>query len=175
MDQLKFIIKKYEMDVENKRHLRKRTHIIRSIKKYWEANNSEECPICYEPMKIKTIVITKCYHMFCDECIIRHHENNEKCPICRRPVDYYDIIAQISSVRYCTINKKLLDEKKEEEPNESIEVPPQVNQIDIFVATSLTICVSFANLLIGSLLVYYCTVLVVSIVLLENVIVYRLI
>jgi hypothetical protein len=81
MDQLNFIVKKYDLSVENKRHGRKRTKIIRAIKRYWEENNPEECPICYEPLKIETIVITKCYHMFCDECIIRHHKNNDKCPL----------------------------------------------------------------------------------------------
>jgi len=58
----------------------------RRIKQLEDSNYSEECPICYDTIKPNDYVITKCCHIFCQECIIKHIiiGNNHFCPYCRR-------------------------------------------------------------------------------------------
>lgn len=41
-----------------------------------------ECPICLDPLKNKTKIITKCNHTFCIECFFNLYE--PVCPLCRK-------------------------------------------------------------------------------------------
>ena len=55
-----------------------------------------ECPICYNPIKERNRVVTKCGHLFCLECITHHtisnlnsvssHSSNLACPMCRTSI-----------------------------------------------------------------------------------------
>jgi len=44
-------------------------------------NSTNECIICYE--KIKTGIITKCNHYYCNNCIDNWLLINQNCPFCR--------------------------------------------------------------------------------------------
>ena len=46
-------------------------------------NVDDDCPICYNPLKLHTIVKTNCGHAFHKECIDRWLERVEQCPLCR--------------------------------------------------------------------------------------------
>ena len=63
------------------------------IKQLEESNYSEECPICYDPIKKDEYIITNCQHIFCQKCIIHHIivGNNETCPYCRQDCKADDI------------------------------------------------------------------------------------
>lgn len=55
-----------------------------------------ECPICYNPIKERNRVVTKCGHLFCLECITHHtisnvntvssHSSGLACPMCRTSI-----------------------------------------------------------------------------------------
>lgn len=54
--------------------------IKKEINKY--DTSVENCPICYEK---ETNIITKCYHMFCIDCLQTHlNRNTNSCPLCRK-------------------------------------------------------------------------------------------
>ena len=44
----------------------------------------DDCPICMEPIDNKrNVIITKCNHQFCSECLLNEMNNRNTCPICR--------------------------------------------------------------------------------------------
>ncbi|KAK7378026.1 hypothetical protein VNO80_03462 [Phaseolus coccineus] len=50
-----------------------------------------ECPICLSsPMDI---VITRCAHIFCRDCILRSLETRSRCPLCRRQLSESDLFS----------------------------------------------------------------------------------
>lgn len=57
----------------------------------------QECPICLQV--IKNEIITKCNHIFCDSCLIKHIKINTTCPICRNTCYMNTIIDQIHPSR----------------------------------------------------------------------------
>lgn len=47
----------------------------------------QECPVCLE-VKVCDIMLTRCKHSFCKECIVEWHNSQEErktCPLCREP------------------------------------------------------------------------------------------
>ena len=46
----------------------------------------EECPICYEELGDKKILVTACGHKFCLGCIPKHIANSNSCPMCRADI-----------------------------------------------------------------------------------------
>ena len=42
-----------------------------------------ECSICLEDIKKKNIIVTNCYHIFCDKCLFNNFKCSDKCPLCR--------------------------------------------------------------------------------------------
>lgn len=52
-----------------------------------EAQQINQCSICYESMENKSIVKTSCNHTFCLDCVIKNRNNNKNtghlCGICR--------------------------------------------------------------------------------------------
>ena len=43
-----------------------------------------DCPICMDPIDdAKNVIITKCKHQFCSDCLLREMNNRHTCPICR--------------------------------------------------------------------------------------------
>ena len=43
-----------------------------------------DCPICMDPIdNRKNVIITKCNHQFCSECLLKEMNNRNTCPICR--------------------------------------------------------------------------------------------
>jgi hypothetical protein len=57
----------------------------------------QECPICLQV--INNEIITKCNHIFCDNCLIKYITLKTTCPICRNACDLNYIIDQIQSSR----------------------------------------------------------------------------
>ena len=57
----------------------------------------QECPICLQVMKNE--IITKCNHIFCDNCLIKHIKIKTTCPICRDVCNLNNIIDQIDPSR----------------------------------------------------------------------------
>jgi hypothetical protein len=53
--------------------------------KEYKIQQKNECIICYEILT-ESMLITRCNHAFCDNCIINYlNLYNELCPICRNP------------------------------------------------------------------------------------------
>lgn len=43
-----------------------------------------DCPICMDPIdNTRNVIITKCKHQFCSDCLLREMNNRHTCPICR--------------------------------------------------------------------------------------------
>jgi hypothetical protein len=98
--QLNLLRKYYNLKKNNnsKKFLISQLSPIRSkqirIKQIELSNFQEECPICFNMTNTESYFITKCTHIFCQECIIRHilSNNNEFCPLCRDKIESADII-----------------------------------------------------------------------------------
>ena len=48
--------------------------------------DEKQCPVCYEKIGKNNYTITKCNHIFCNDCIFRSINENGKCPCCREPL-----------------------------------------------------------------------------------------
>jgi len=74
------------------------------IKQLVLSNYEEECPICLNMTDNECYFITKCTHIFCQECILRHilSNNNDFCPLCRDKIESTDIIID-------SISEKILE------------------------------------------------------------------
>ena len=46
-------------------------------------NDKTRCLICLSQLELKKILITKCKHFFCLECILENFNYNHSCPLCR--------------------------------------------------------------------------------------------
>lgn len=98
--QLNLLRKYYNLKKNNnsKKFLISQLSPIRSkqlrMKQIELSNFQEECPICLNMTNTESYFITKCTHIFCQECIIRHilSNNNEFCPLCRDKIESADII-----------------------------------------------------------------------------------
>ena len=69
----------------------------------------EECPICYQVIKDRDYIITKCNHKFCNNCLFNSLKINSDCPICRQEIFKFDKIKElnfenISALTYRTGN-----------------------------------------------------------------------
>jgi len=42
-----------------------------------------ECPICYEIFHKQYTTVTKCFHIFCKQCLSNWLKINNNCPACR--------------------------------------------------------------------------------------------
>ena len=74
-----------------------------------ESEQDIECPICYNPIKDRNRVVTKCGHLFCLECITHHtisivnsvssDSSGLACPMCRMSIiDHnHDVYPHINS------------------------------------------------------------------------------
>jgi hypothetical protein len=59
----------------------------RKILKEYKINNCEECVICYKMLTDK-MLITRCLHAYCDNCIVSYlNLYSMNCPICRHYCD----------------------------------------------------------------------------------------
>lgn len=89
-----------------------KVHSINEIIQNIKSNNEEsflernlntitkrECGICYEPIEMGNLGITKCGHHSCYECLIKTHESTNKCPYCRRILYINDIYLVDDKIR----------------------------------------------------------------------------
>lgn len=45
---------------------------------------NDECSICFDPLQMETVAITRCKHAFCNKCIFKYVFSHSKtCPMCR--------------------------------------------------------------------------------------------
>lgn len=78
-----------------------------NIKNY-KINNQEECVICYKVLTDK-MLITRCLHAYCDECIIKYlNLYSESCPICRKYYDSYWFIYD-KQIKEEDLNKLIIE------------------------------------------------------------------
>ncbi|XP_030380835.1 TNF receptor-associated factor 6-like [Scaptodrosophila lebanonensis] len=43
-----------------------------------------ECPMCFEPVRLREPMATKCGHVFCSVCIVAALHQSHKCPLCNK-------------------------------------------------------------------------------------------
>ena len=43
----------------------------------------DDCPICKEELRETNLCKTKCGHIYCLSCMIKHSKSNNLCPLCR--------------------------------------------------------------------------------------------
>ena len=48
--------------------------------------NSQECPVCYDCIKSNNYIVTKCNHIFCNDCLFNALSKNSCCPMCRQEI-----------------------------------------------------------------------------------------
>lgn len=53
----------------------------------------EECFIC---TNVKDIIVTKCGHKFCDECVVKL--SNDNCPLCKSDVNMDELADMLSKL-----------------------------------------------------------------------------
>uniref|UniRef100_A0A6C0JLM9 RING-type domain-containing protein n=1 Tax=viral metagenome TaxID=1070528 RepID=A0A6C0JLM9_9ZZZZ len=76
------MLKKYELylqDLFNKKQM-----VMMKQKKEEIERESENCPICYDPLTSMSVL--KCGHIFCVTCTISHFRQGDSCPLCRTQI-----------------------------------------------------------------------------------------
>jgi len=54
------------------------------LEKEKRVHSNDECAICFEPLQIDSIAITRCKHAFCSKCIFHYVSHHSSCcPMCR--------------------------------------------------------------------------------------------
>ena len=48
-----------------------------------ESNKNKTCSICLDAIGKTDVFVTKCNHMFCGTCILKHASASNLCPLCR--------------------------------------------------------------------------------------------
>ena len=66
---------------QNARHVNRMVDTIR--KYYAQQEQTENCPVCFEPIEANKLYISGCCHYLCDACANHVIQVNNKCPICR--------------------------------------------------------------------------------------------
>jgi hypothetical protein len=64
---------------------RPKFNICNTIEKNELTNACELCAICYEK---ESNVITTCYHMYCEKCILKWTRKHDTCPMCRTQLEH---------------------------------------------------------------------------------------
>jgi len=75
------------------------------------------CPVCYENIQDKNYIVTKCNHVFCNDCLFQSLKVNSTCPICRedifnfklKEINNEDVLTLESNVKRlkCDVSHKL--------------------------------------------------------------------
>ena len=89
-------IKEYKDDIG---HLEARKSLFTTLQNRVKEVVTEPCPICYDV--IEKVTLTKCSHIFCEDCIMTYIKGKSKveCPMCRTSLDVKkDIGFSIDSV-----------------------------------------------------------------------------
>ena len=85
-----------ELAKESIVHLEARRNLFESLNERIEQAQNEPCSICYE--EIEKITLTKCSHIFCEECIREYCKGKShiECPMCRTELNVHkDIVFDI--------------------------------------------------------------------------------
>ena len=61
-------------------------------------SSNQKCPICYETIKNKNIIVTNCNHTFCSNCILRLNRSSNSCPLCRADLTSIPIAENINNL-----------------------------------------------------------------------------
>lgn len=90
-------LQKIEQECES---IKRSINYYKNLETKLKSKEELNCPICYLPMdETVQIVMTKCGHLFCQECILqfRNITKNDKCPTCRvhlKKEDIYVVLKQ---------------------------------------------------------------------------------
>ena len=57
----------------------------------------QKCPICYETIQDKNVIITNCNHTFCSNCILRLNRTSNSCPLCRAELTTFPIAENVNN------------------------------------------------------------------------------
>ena len=60
---------------------------------------NKECPICLHNLS-DNIIVTKCNHTFCKNCLDKWQKNNSSCPICRQNITDKNLLIKILECLY---------------------------------------------------------------------------
>ena len=50
-----------------------------------DADNQQECPVCYDIINPSKLIIPGCLHAICIDCVVKC----DACPLCRDKYDHY--------------------------------------------------------------------------------------
>lgn len=78
-----------------KNYIKKRNNV-----KKLKTDNTLECPICYESIKHKNYIVTKCNHIFCSDCLFKSLNKKSTCPICRDEIFEFNKIKHFTQDDY---------------------------------------------------------------------------
>ena len=73
------------------------------------------CPICMDKININSIIITKCGHLYCMDCIMKSLSVKNNCPICRESIQEetdYIIIHFHNINEYKTLKKEIIQQSE---------------------------------------------------------------
>ena len=85
----------------NHNKLDKNIHKVKSeVKKYCLSLNHEkekikECPICYDTIEKNNYIVTKCNHIFCNDCLFKSLKKQSCCPICRKEIFKFNELKEL--------------------------------------------------------------------------------
>ena len=97
-------IKKTEKNLFLKHKLKKNVH--ESPKEV-----PKQCPICYENIKDNNYIVTKCNHIFCNDCLFKSLNNQSCCPICRREIFNFNKIKDLDNLDIIELETRTLSIK----------------------------------------------------------------
>ena len=84
--------------------------------------SSSECQICFEVYNTgaKRCMVTKCGHLFCDECLSSLRYHNNVCPTCRRPLGKKRDLRAIYDANIVMVDTSSVDAAKKETDMERV-------------------------------------------------------
>lgn len=73
--------------VLNKQNMYLYSSTINELEEYRKEEGYPDCPVCINSFEDRDIVVIKCGHKYCSECISVINERDSKCPMCRCEID----------------------------------------------------------------------------------------
>lgn len=103
------------MTVETRRKKNIVSKVTKKICKPCITNNKNEekmeCPICYDTIGKNNYIVTKCNHIFCNDCLFRSLNEQSCCPICRNNLFNFNKIKELNNSDILNLESRAMNRK----------------------------------------------------------------
>ena len=70
-----------------------------------------ECPICYDKIGKNNYIVTKCNHIFCNDCLFKSLNKQSCCPICRNDLFNFNKIKDLDDDVILNLESRAINRK----------------------------------------------------------------